>query len=146
MFEGGVVPVRWRAIGEVDETLLGRDLQHGGHVPHPDIGVEEEDAIPSLLAQGDGHVHRDGGLADTSLGCEDADHASLAHHLRIAHLARHAGGIPWQGAPTPDEHGLEPIDERLGRAGLHGVLVATRAVVGRLVAKDQDGWDVAAVV
>ena len=146
VLEGEIGPFRWRAVRQVDEALLGGHFEHGGDVPDPDVGVEEEHAIARLLAERDRHVDRHRCLADAALGGEDADHAALAHHRCVAHLGAHACGIAGQRSSTANEHRLEPIDQGLRRTGLHGVLVALRPVVRRLGAKDQDRRHAAAVV
>ena len=146
VLEGEIGPFLGRTVREVDEALLGRHLEHGGHVPDPDIGIEQEHPVAGLLAERDGHVDGDGRLADPALGSEDADHAAFAHHRHVAHLGGHCSGISRERAAGAYEHGLEPIDERLGGTRLHGVLVATRPVLRRLVPEDQNGRNAPTVV
>src|SRR5207247_1193415 len=58
----------------------------------------------------------------------------------------HAGGIAGKRAASANEHGLQPIDERLRGARLHGVLVAALPVLRRLVPEDQDGRNASTIV
>ena len=137
LLEGGIGPLLGRAVGQVGQAHLVRHVEDGGHVPDADVGVEEEDLGPRLLAQRDGHVHGDRGLADAALRGEDADDVALAGDRRGAEalVAAHCPDSVGQVAAGADEERLEAIDERIGRQRLQGDLVAGAAdAVGQVAA------------
>ena len=145
LLEGSIGPILRRAVRQVRKPELVRNVEHGGHVPHADVGVEEKDFGPRLLAQRDGHVHGHRRLADAALRGEDGDHVALAGNRRSAE-ALGRGPLPRFGgqvATAADEERLETEDERVGRHRLEGKVVGAAAqTIGQVASgadEEQDG-------